>query len=478
MTYEQAVALLQKAVGGPLRGVDSMTLQRLYIPLGIPIGLRSALGIAANAAERKGTSVEDELARKGLYTAPTTMGATQRGEYTTPTPAPTQLTGSQYAQNQAMGIIQQINPNALPQFAVTPRTPTPTPTPTPTQTGMGSSLTNVVSSILPSGTTDQTATTQRVTAPSAIAAQESGTIGAQSIQNTQSLIDMAASGNLAAQLTIASRNPGAPRAMNKTEWDNLQRRLPPEDRTTFEEYARNYLAQYGQNTPGYTPPSTTKINLPSQAVPLQVQQEPELQIREEDREALGEPMPTNPSIGVTPPKTEVAVPITPTTPKAIEYVIDPVTGRPLLDPMGRPIPVGPGGNLPDIQSYLARIAQANRGLQQAGVANTLAVRRATTEGELQKRKASREMYANRQLALNALAQRGIVGAPGLQEAAKRSAQSAPLARKLEAIRSMQDRIDTANILLAQEQQKKQEADLEALSDLTRAALISNQLKVG
>ena len=41
---------------------------------------------------------------------------------------------------------------------------------------------------------------------------------------------------------------------------------------------------------------------------------------------------------------------------------------------------------------------------------------------------------------------------------------------------MQDSVDSANILLAQEQEKKRQADEAALSDLTRASLIENKLK--
>jgi len=167
---------------------------------------------------------------------------------------------------------------------------------------------------------------------------------------------------------------------------------------------------------------------------------------------------------------------TPPTPTATEYVKDPVTGKNILDPLGRPIPVAPGGNLSDIQTYLNALSQAGSNLQQAGIANTFAVRKATTAGESAARKASREMYSNRQMALNALAQRGITGAPGLSVAAQRSAQAAPLASKLEALRTMQDTVDSANILLAQEQERKRQAEATALSDLTRASLIENKLK--
>jgi len=41
---------------------------------------------------------------------------------------------------------------------------------------------------------------------------------------------------------------------------------------------------------------------------------------------------------------------------------------------------------------------------------------------------------------------------------------------------MQDTVDSANILLAQEQEKKRQAEESALSDLTRASLIENKLK--
>ena len=464
MTYEQAVALLQRAVGGSLRGVDSMALQRLYIPLGIPIGLRSALGIAANAAERKGTSVEEELARKGLYTAPTTQGAVQRGEYATPAPAPVALTGSQFAQQQALSTIGQINPAGVPQFTITPRTPTPTPTPT-TQQPAGSTILGSLLSTLPQPTTSvASAIRSFIPTPTPTPTPTPAPV-------PQTLEARAAAGDFEAQLALASRTPGAPRAYTRTEWSNLQKRLPPEDRQSFESYVAGYLSSYGANVPGYTPPAA-KINLPSKAIPITIQPEPELKVEGE--------VPFTPP--VTPStSTEVAVPTTPTTPttpSTTQFVMDPITGKPLLDPLGRQIPVGPGGNLADIQDYLTRLARSNAALQQAGIANTLAVRRATTEGEVASRKASRQMYANRQLALNALAQRGITGAPGLKEAAMRSAQATPLASKLEAIRSMQDRIDSANILLAQEQQKKQQEEQAALSDLTRAALISNQLKAG
>ena len=188
-------------------------------------------------------------------------------------------------------------------------------------------------------------------------------------------------------------------------------------------------------------------------------------------------LPGFPGSGIALP-TPAGTPTPTPTPTAtgIEYVKDPVTGKNILDPLGRPIAVAPGGNLADIQAYLGAIARSGSNLGQAGIANTFAVRRATTAGEQAQRKASREMYSSRQMALNALAQRGITGAPGLSVAAQRSAQAAPLANKLEALRTMQDTVDSANILLAQEQEKKRQADEAALSDLTRASLIENKLK--
>ena len=188
-------------------------------------------------------------------------------------------------------------------------------------------------------------------------------------------------------------------------------------------------------------------------------------------------LPGFPGSGIELP-TPVGTPTPAATPTAtgIEYVKDPVTGKNILDPMGRPIAVAPGGNLADIQAYLGALSRAGSNLQQAGIANAFAVRRATTAGEQAQRKASREMYSSRQMALNALAQRGITGAPGLSVAAQRSAQAAPLATKLEALRTMQDTVDSANILLAQEQEKKRQAEESALSDLTRASLIENKLK--
>ena len=188
-------------------------------------------------------------------------------------------------------------------------------------------------------------------------------------------------------------------------------------------------------------------------------------------------LPGFPGSGIELP-TPVGTPTPTATPTAtgIEYVKDPVTGKNILDPMGRPIAVAPGGNLADIQAYLGAVSRAGSNLQQAGIANALAVRRATTAGEQAQRKASREMYSSRQMALNALAQRGITGAPGLSVAAQRSAQAAPLANKLEALRTMQDTVDSANILLAQEQEKKRQAEESAQSDLIRASLIENKLK--
>ena len=158
-----------------------------------------------------------------------------------------------------------------------------------------------------------------------------------------------------------------------------------------------------------------------------------------------------------------------------EVLIDPFTGRIVLDKDGNPVLVKIGGTQKDYLDYLLGARRSQTNLQAAGAANKLAIERATATGEAAKRTAERDIYRSQQRALNELSRRGLSGAPGLTRAAQRAYGAAPLSQRLEAIRKMQSEITGANLLLAQQQAAEKAAEEQRQVDLTKATGIVNQL---
>lgn len=165
-------------------------------------------------------------------------------------------------------------------------------------------------------------------------------------------------------------------------------------------------------------------------------------------------------------------------PKPVEYYRNPTTGELILGPDGKPIAIGPGGSSSDVLAYFEALRRSSDAKSRAGLANTFARRQAETEFDTLKRKAGRDIYSSQKKALNELAKKGITAAPGVAIAAKRAAGSVPLNRRLEALQQYNTAISTADLTLAEEQAKADEAARQALIDLTRAANIANELKGG
>jgi len=158
-----------------------------------------------------------------------------------------------------------------------------------------------------------------------------------------------------------------------------------------------------------------------------------------------------------------------------EFLVDPFTGRYVYDRNGNPVKVKMGGGANAYYDYLAGLARSRRNVQAAGAANKLAIERATATGDDATRTAERELYRSQQRALNELSRRGLSGAPGLTRAAQRAYGAQPLSQRLEAIRKMQSEITGANLLLAQQQSAEQAAEEQRQLDLTKATGIVNQL---
>lgn len=165
-------------------------------------------------------------------------------------------------------------------------------------------------------------------------------------------------------------------------------------------------------------------------------------------------------------------------PKPVEYYRNPTTGELILGPDGKPIAIGPGGSANDVLAYFEALRTAGDAKSRAAIANAYARRTAQSQYDTLNRQSGRDLYAAQKKALNELTRRGITSAPGVAIAAKRAAGAVPLNRRLEALQQYNAAISAADITLAEEQAKADEASRKALIDLTTAANIANDLTGG
>lgn len=165
-------------------------------------------------------------------------------------------------------------------------------------------------------------------------------------------------------------------------------------------------------------------------------------------------------------------------PRPKEYYRNPTTGELILGPDGKPIEIGPGGSANDVLAYFEALRSASDAKSRAALANTYARRTAQSQYDTLNRQSGRDIYSAQKKALNELTRRGITTAPGVSIAAKRAAGSVPLNRRLEALQQYNAAMSSADITLAEEQAKADEATRKALIDLTNAANIANDLTGG
>lgn len=168
MTYEQAYATLRTYFGKDPSQVTSAQLQSAYIPLFIPLELRSKIQQAWYAAQRTGADIRQELINKGLIT-------NVEAASTPVAPLPT-LSGSQFAQQNFAQTVAATNPDMTPFLPTTTTQPISTisappifsPSPLAAQESGAIGAASIASQMAAAAPTTTTAAAPTFTAPSAI----------------------------------------------------------------------------------------------------------------------------------------------------------------------------------------------------------------------------------------------------------------------------------------------------------------------
>lgn len=235
---------------------------------------------------------------------------------------------------------------------------------------------------------------------------------------------------------------------------------------------------YSTSTPIYQPPMVVQKNLSPQekyniAIKKMLRDGGSINLTPEEEFLVSNPPELNPQL----------YPQTTTTPQTVDTSTLPsptvtttdTTGTTTTQPTTATVPVGTSANANQLMDYTNAIAAADAALGKAGIVNTLQLRKAQAAGDLATRTAERDIYYAKQNALNQLAQRGISGSPGLKVAAERAAIVAPTTQRLQAINTMKESQSAANLLLAEETARRQQAIQDANTALTKVTNLTNQL---
>jgi len=158
-------------------------------------------------------------------------------------------------------------------------------------------------------------------------------------------------------------------------------------------------------------------------------------------------------------------------------------GGTLQNPLGTttgtiPSAVGPAGDSIANLEYQNRLTAAGSLEERAKEAYNLAVRLAGTERETGVRQAEANMYNAALRSVAGLGARGITGAGGLSIAAQRAARSEPLQKRMAAIQQYLGKTSAATLLLADENAKAKQAREDAEVAMLRANKIASDLSAG
>ena len=434
MTYDQALALLRQRYGAtPWTQASGGEVQTFLRTQGVPSALVTQIGTAYYTAQRTNSSIDSVLQTKGLYTPTTTASPVPTATTTGTTPpviaAPSFMTPS----------------NPIEQ---TPSVVTSTPVST-------------------------------IVAPSLLASQESGAIGAASIASQMA-------NNLP---TVSPTLPGTAIATAESE----------------ETRAINYLVNiYG--------PNLMKVPIQNIITTLSAAQLTfSSNVRVRIMEAYKNAATSNRSLqdvfllpaSVTPPGTVAGVPaitgpavdVATTTPISLPTLTNPLAtttpaeqavtvegGGTLQNPLATttpsttpPVTAAMGGSLEDQINYQSAIrrltAQLQRTKESAG--QQAAETRAASESQI--RKAGRDLYSAQVKSLASLAARGISGAPGLSVAAQRAGAAEPEFRRQTLISDRDRQLSALNRTLTTQLGDYEEELRKNQEQLTRATTLANKL---
>jgi hypothetical protein len=537
MTYEQALAILYRAYPNPLT-VSGTERLRAMTSAGVPYEVASNINLKSYTAIRTGSTLESALTSAGYLTAATTptqsttaLSPTSTTSIAVPdifgtTPAPTTPTYYQpptptiYAPStlasQESGAIGAAS--IASQMAAAQTTPTPTSTSTynvPSFTNPLSStavtstqptyLTPQTTTAAPSGVPSFTAPTAVTTtapatityAPSPLASQESGAIGAASI----------ASQIAAAQSAPTVSAPPLPSATSAVINPNL-------DAGFLATWNRSDIAK-----PTFFYDPVQKLVFVTQGDRVFTADQPITDAVNSGQLVINNGRITNTATGysagtgtwltndrVLSQLTSTAVgtynakqlqPPTTATTTTPPVTINPAEVPTVQNPITTPPPTGPaptiqvpsipattsptavsptmGGSLADQIAYMSAIRRATAGKAAAEVAAQQQRADIGKQYEPQIRKAGREMYNQQIKALAALGARGISGAPGLSVAARRAAMAAPAMQYTGLINERQRQLGALERTLATQLADYEETLRASNEQLTRATTLANQL---
>ena len=449
MTYDQALALLRKRYGAtPWTQASGSEVQSFLRSQNVPSSLVTQIGVAYYTAQRTNSSIDNVLQTKGLYT-PT-------GTATTAAPVPTATT---------TGTTPPVI--AAPSFTTTPTTVTATPAPAP----------SVVTST-PVST---------IFAPSALASQESGAIGAASIasQMANNLPTVSPTLPGTSIATAESEETRALKYLTNIYGNNLMA-VPLQNIITTLSAAQDTSAGTQKNMfssnvrmrimDAYKTASTSNKSLqdvfttPTAVSPVGT--------------AAGIPATTAPATQVqtTAPATlpTLSNPLAATTPAGQVATVE--GGGTLQNPLAGttptttpPVTPAMGGSLEDQMNYQAAIERLTRQLALSKENAGLQAGETRAQSESQIRKAGRDLYNAQVKSLASLAARGISGAPGLSVAAQRAGAAEPEFRRQGLVADRERQLSALNRTLSQQLLDYESELRRNQQQLTRATTLANQL---
>lgn len=441
VTYDWVISQL-RAMGA----TDGPSIQRAMLALRTPDGqpiptdVKTIIGSAAAAVDRGRYSNLETAVVNNSRANPALLGSlgttvAPLGQTTTaattvaPTTSPINLGGSSWIQNTVANIVAETNPAALPLLAPTrPVAALPAYTPPPAPGA---------APVLPS-----------YVAPSALASQESGAIGAASISS-----QMQAQSATRGALT----NTRLPQ-MTQAQWNQLQSRLPEEDRTSYSAYLaarRGEIPAPAANAPA----AQSYIPAPGSGAPMPTG---------------GSTVLTPPPVVSTTPATPAVTPVTPATP------VTPVT--PVVPPV-TPAATTPSGVTPtfagspeQLQEMLRKQGELQAGMAEAQAEAVRRSREAQAQAELERRGAARASYFAGQAAKAALGARGLSFSPGLGAAQARASMAAGERQRLGVERQLSAQQQAIGSLLSSSIQDYLKQGQANLDNATRVTNIVSGLK--
>ena len=451
MTYEQALTLLRQRYGAtPWTQASGSEVQSFLRSQGVPSAYVTQIGTAYYTAQRTNSSIDNVLQTKGLYTP---SGTTTTAAVA---PVPTATT---------TGTTPPVI--AVPSFTTPPTNVTPTSAQTPSVV-----TTNPVSTIF---------------APSSLASQESGAIGAASIasQMANNLPTVSPTLPGTAIATAESEETRALKYLTNIYGDNLMS-VPLQNIITTLSAAQ--ITSAGTQKSMFS--SNVRMRI-MDAYKTAASSNRSLQ------DVFTTPTAVSPvgTVAGTQAITGPAADVATTTPISLPTLTNPLApttsagqavtvegGGTLQNPLATttpstipPVTAAMGGSLEDQINYQSAIRRLTAQLQRAQESAGQQAGEVRAVSESQIRKAGRDLYNAQVKSLASLAARGISGAPGLSVAAQRAGAAEPEFRRQTLISDRDRQLSALNRTLTTQLGDYEEELRKNQEQLTRATTLANKL---